>query len=81
MKVQVRFYSQLRDLAEIDELDLDLPANSTVQDLLRTLYQRFPTLVPHDKTILVGAGVEFVDRDYKLKLGDDISVMPPAQGG
>lgn len=81
MKVQVRFYSQLRDLAEIDELHLDLPANSTVQDLLRTLYQRFPALGPHDKTILVGAGVEFVDRDYKLKPGDDISVMPPVQGG
>ena len=34
-----------------------------------------------DKSILVGAGVEFVDRKYALKPGEEISVMPPVQGG
>jgi len=30
---------------------------------------------------LIGAGVEFVDRNYKLCPGDEISIMPPVQGG
>jgi molybdopterin converting factor small subunit len=30
---------------------------------------------------LIGAGVEFVDRNYQLKSGDEISIMPPVQGG
>jgi len=34
-----------------------------------------------DKSILVAAGVEFVGRDYVLQPSDDISIMPPVQGG
>ena len=37
--------------------------------------------VAHDKSILVGAGLEFVDRNYKLNPGEEIAIMPPVQGG
>jgi MoaD family protein len=81
MKVRVEFYSQLRDLAGTAELNVDLPAEATVADLLKKVYEKAPTLRSRDKSILVGAGVEFVDRNYKLKAGDEISIMPPVQGG
>jgi len=81
MKVRVQLYAQLRDLAGIHELDLDLAEGSTVQTLLEKLYAQKPSLRPHDKSILIGAGVEFVDRSYKLKPDDEISIMPPVQGG
>ena len=81
MKVRVEFYSQLRDLAGAAELKVDLPADATVADLLEKVYRKAPKLRSRDKSILVGAGVEFVDRNYKLKAGDEISIMPPVQGG
>ena len=81
MKVRVHFYSQLRDLAGGPELELDVPDKSTVNDLLAQLYKEKPVLRSRDKSILVGAGVEFVDRHYGLKSGDEISIMPPVQGG
>ena len=81
MKVHVEFYSQLRDLAGAAELNIDLSANATVADLLEKVYKKAPKLRSRDKSILVGAGVEFVDRNYKLKAGDEISIMPPVQGG
>jgi MoaD family protein len=81
MKVRVEFYSQLRDLAGAAELNVDLPAEATVTDLLEKIYGKAPALRSRDKSILVGAGVEFVDRNYKLKAGDEISIMPPVQGG
>jgi MoaD family protein len=81
MKVHVELYSQLRDLAGAVELKVDLPADATVADLLEKVYKKAPTLRSRDKSILVGAGVEFVDRNYKLKAGDEISIMPPVQGG
>jgi MoaD family protein len=81
MKVHVEFYSQLRDLAGAAELKVDLPADATVADLLEKVYKKAPKLRSRDKSILVGAGVEFVDRNYKLKAGDEISIMPPVQGG
>jgi molybdopterin converting factor small subunit len=81
MKVHVEFYSQLRDLAGAAELKVDLPADAIVADLLEKVYNKAPKLRSRDKSILVGAGVEFVDRNYKLKAGDEISIMPPVQGG
>jgi molybdopterin converting factor small subunit len=38
-------------------------------------------LLLHDKSILIGSGVEFVGRNYKLRSGEEISIMPPVQGG
>ena len=81
MKVHVQFYSQLRDLAGTHTADLDLTNGATVSDLLENIYANFPALRSRDKNILVGAGVEFIDRNYKLKPGDEISIMPPVQGG
>ena len=81
MKVRVQLYAQLRDLTGIEHADVDLAEGASVSDLLKNLYTTFPALNAHDKSILVGAGVEFVDRNYKLKLGDEIAIMPPVQGG
>jgi molybdopterin converting factor small subunit len=81
MKVRVQFYAQLRDLVGIRELDIDVAEGSTIRDLLEQVYAQQLKLRPHDKSILIGAGVEFVDRNYQLKPGEEISVMPPVQGG
>jgi len=81
MKVHVQFFSRLRDLAGVSEMDLDVPDLTRGADLLEILYSRTPALRDWDQSILVAAGVEFVGRDYVLKQGDRISIMPPVQGG
>lgn len=81
MKVPVKFFSQLKDLAGPADLNVDLAAGATVSDLLKTLYEQAPALREHDSSILVGAGVEFVDRNYIIQPGDEIAIMPPVQGG
>ena len=81
MKVRAQFYAQLRDLVGSREIDVDLPEGATVRDLLEQVYAQQPKLRVYDKSILIGAGVEFVDRNYRLKPGEEISVMPPVQGG
>jgi molybdopterin converting factor small subunit len=81
MKVRVQFYAQSRDLAGVREQDFDLAEGSTVGDLLDQIYMQHPALRTHDKSILTGVGVEFVDRNCRLKPGEEISIMPPVQGG
>jgi len=81
MKVRVQFHAQLRDLTGLHESDVDLPERATVRDLLERIYSRHPSLRTHDKSILIGTGVEFVDRNYELRPGEEISIMPPVQGG
>jgi MoaE-MoaD fusion protein len=81
MKVRVQFYAQLRDLLGMRQLDIDVADGATVRELLEQIYVQQPGLRQHDKSILVGAGVEFVDRNYRLSPGDEVSIMPPVQGG
>lgn len=81
MKVSAQLYAQLRDAAGCSHVDVDIVEGTNVSQLLDKLYAQFPNLRAHDKSILVGAGVEFVDRNYKLKAGDEIAIMPPVQGG
>ena len=81
MKVRAQFYAQLRDVVGSREMDVDLTQEATVRDLLEQIYAQQPDLRPHDKSILISVGLEFVDRTYKLKSGDEVSIMPPVQGG
>ena len=81
MKIHVQFYAQLRDLIGMREFDVDLSEGATVLELLEQIYAKHPALRSHDKSILIGAGLEFVDRNHKLQPGEEIAIMPPVQGG
>ena len=81
MNVRVQFYAQLRELIGAPNLELELPQGATVRELLEKIYTQRPVLRAHDKSILVGAGLEFVDRNYTLNPGEEIAIMPPVQGG
>ena len=81
MRIKVQFFSQLKEIAGTNELALDLPDGSTVADLLAHLYERFPKLEKWDASILVGIGVDFVDRNHVIQSHDQIAIMPPVQGG
>lgn len=81
MKVKAQFFAQLRDIIGNREVDVDLEDGATVSNLLAMLYETFPALQGHDKSILTGIGVDFVNRDHPLRDGDTIAVMPPVQGG
>jgi molybdopterin synthase sulfur carrier subunit len=81
VKIRVQFFSRLRDLTGKPEIDLEVPEGTTAADLLEKIYSTTPALREWDKSILVAAGLEFVGRDYVVNPGDEISIMPPVQGG
>ncbi|MBV8481901.1 MAG: MoaD/ThiS family protein, partial [Verrucomicrobia bacterium] len=60
---------------------LDLAPGTTVAGLLEKLYGLRPGLQQWDNCLLVATGIEYVPRDYVLKPGELISLMPPVQGG
>lgn len=81
MKLRVQFFSRLRELAGVSEMELEVAEGTRISDLLELLYARTPALRDWDKSILIAAGVEFVGRDYAPKQDEQISIMPPVQGG
>ena len=81
MHITVRFFSQLKEIVGEGALAIDMAENATVTELLAEIYRRCPALENWDRNILVGAGVEFVGRDYVIQPNDKIAIMPPVQGG
>ena len=81
MNVRVQFFSHLKDIVGASELQLSPEPGATAGQLLVELYERYPKLRDWDSSILIGAGVDFVDRDYVLRSDDEIAIMPPVQGG
>ena len=79
MSVHLQYFSQLRDLKGPEALDL--APGTTVAGLLENLYGLLPGLKQWDNCLLVAAGIEYVPRDYVLKPGELVSLMPPVQGG
>ena len=81
MRVSVRFYSYFKDLAGCEQTAETAAAGSTLADLLKKIFQRFPKLAAMEKSMLVAVGVDYQPRNYVLKDGDEVSLFPPVQGG
>ena len=81
MQIVVRFYSYFKDLSGCVQTTQDLPVGSTLGDLLDLLIARFPKLAPMRKSTLAAVGVDYQDRTYVLRHGEEVSLFPPVQGG
>jgi len=81
ISLKLLFFSLLRDVTGEVEISYTLPVDSTVGDLLKSLYARWPKLEEWDRKVLVAADQEYVTREAVLKDGQEVAVMPPVQGG
>lgn len=81
MRVAVLYFSQLKEIAGCSEEFVELAGGATVGKLLARIYELHPRLEKWDRNLLIGAGVEFVERDYVIQPNDEVAIMPPVQGG
>jgi len=81
VQVIVNFYSYLKDLTGCAQALEALPEDSTLDALFQQLITRFPKLGPVRNSILLAVGLDYQDRNYRLKSGDEVSLFPPVQGG
>ncbi|MEM2964361.1 MAG: ubiquitin-like small modifier protein 1 [Candidatus Bathyarchaeia archaeon] len=95
MKVKVKFFAALRDLAGLKEADVELADGSTVTDLLQELTNRFgepfKKYVFDEKTgkprgylqfLLDGRNISNIEGfNTKLKGGENFAIIPPVGGG
>jgi molybdopterin converting factor small subunit len=81
VRATVGFYSYFKDLTGCARTSETVPEGSTLEDLFKKLSARFPRLSAMQKSTLMAVGVEYQDRGYVLKEGDEVSLFPPVQGG
>ena len=81
MQVNVQFWSYFKELAGCAETTATLGEGATVETLLKELHARFPKLAAMQNSTLIAVGVDYQNRTYALKDGDEVSLFPPVQGG
>ncbi len=81
MKLRVLFFSVLRDITGTDEISVELPAGSTMADLLAQIESRWPKLRDWAPSMLLALDQTYVKRDAVLHDGAEVALMPPVQGG
>jgi MoaD family protein len=81
MRVSIHFYSYFRDIAGCAQTSETVADGSSLSELLKVVFRRYPKLAAMEKSMLVAVGVDYQPRDYKLKDGDEVSLFPPVQGG
>jgi molybdopterin converting factor small subunit len=77
--IEIQYFSQLRGLGGPNSVEIE--QGTTVEGLLEELFKQVPGLRIWNKHLLIAAGTEWVRRDYLVRPGDSISLMPPVQGG
>jgi molybdopterin converting factor subunit 1 len=81
MRVTVRLFARLRDLAGTGELVREVPDSATVQTVWRSLTAEMPTLAEYERTMSVAVNAEYARMAALLHDGDEIAFMPPVSGG
>jgi molybdopterin converting factor small subunit len=81
MRLTVTFYSYFKDLTGCAQTLETVPEATTLGELVEQLTVRFPRLKPMNRAMLLAVGVDYQDRGYVLREGDEVALFPPVQGG
>ena len=81
MRVNLLAFGILRDHLRSSTGTLDLPAGSTVRDLLERCQALAPGKDAPWSSIAVAVNEEYVPATHPLAEGDEVALLPPVSGG
>jgi molybdopterin converting factor subunit 1 len=81
MRVTIRMFGRLHDLAGAAELERDVPAPATPASLWDLLAADIPAVAPYARAVSVAVNAEFATMTTRLEDGDEVAFLPPVSGG
>jgi molybdopterin converting factor subunit 1 len=81
MRVTIRLFARLREIATTSELDRQLPDEATARGAWDALTAEFPRLAEYTTVISCAVNEEYASFDRHLKDGDEVAFLPPVSGG
>jgi molybdopterin converting factor subunit 1 len=81
MRVTVRLFARLRDLAGSGELVRDVQGPATVQTIWRSLVAEFPALDEYERSLSVAVNTDYSKMTATVSEGDEVAFLPPVSGG
>jgi molybdopterin converting factor subunit 1 len=81
MRVTIRLFARLRDLAGSGELVRDVPGPATVQTVWKALVTEMPALSAYERTMSVAVNADYSRMSASVSEGDEVAFLPPVSGG
>lgn len=83
MKITLKFFANLKELAGTDMLELEIDEGSNVENLTQTICIKFPELTPiiEKKAVFISVNQEMAKKNDILSEGDEVGLLPPFSGG
>jgi molybdopterin converting factor subunit 1 len=81
MRVTVRLFARLRDLAGSGELVREIPDPATVRTVWTSLVSEMPALADYERTMSVAVNADYTRMTAPVSEGDEVAFLPPVSGG
>jgi molybdopterin converting factor subunit 1 len=80
-RVKLLFFATLRDRAGSRSLELDIPADLTVQGLKDKISNEYPNLKESMSSVIITINREFAFDDAVIPQNAELAMFPPVSGG
>lgn len=81
MKVKVRFFAGTREAVGAPSLDVDVPDQASLADVVALLERAHPRLAAYREHALLAVDGRFAPATTRLHAGAEVALMPPVSGG
>jgi molybdopterin converting factor subunit 1 len=81
MRVTVRLFARLRDLAGTGELAAEVAAGATIADVWAGVVAEHPALAPYGRSLSAARNLEYARLTAPVAEADEIAFLPPVSGG
>jgi len=79
--VKLLFFATLRERAGVKFMDIDIPADLTIQGLKHKLSTEFPNLKESMKSVLITINREYAFDEAVIPQNAEVAMFPPVSGG
>ncbi|MCC7416420.1 MAG: MoaD/ThiS family protein [Acidobacteria bacterium] len=81
MRVTVRLFARLRDIAGAGELERPIAPGATIASVWRDLAREYPDFAQYERSISSAVNLDYARMDRAIADGDEIAFLPPVSGG
>ena len=81
MRVTVKLFALLREIAERSETVLEVPEEISCGEILSRLRDEIPSLFPVLEHCFIAVNGRYADKNTPLSARDEVAILPPVSGG
>ncbi len=80
-RIKLLFFATIRERMGIKSLELDIPADLTIQGLKSKLSEDYPKVKESLKSVLITIDREYAFDEAVIPANAEIGIFPPVSGG